>query len=126
MFFSIGKLFILIDRNNFNDLNAVFKARQIDYIFHYAAILGVQRVTEEPLLVLPDINGIQYLLDLAYKNKVRKVIFASSSVAYGFSTQMPLREDDQLEIKANQSNYVHLYALVKLIGEKIMEALLFH
>ncbi len=108
------------DANKYEDLANVFKKHKIDYIFHYAAVLGVQRVTENPLLVLPDIDGIQHILKLAREHKVKKTVFASSSEAYGFSTQMPLREDDDI-LAANQSDNVHLYALVKLMGEKIMK-----
>ena len=109
------------DANKYADLEKVFQEEKIDYIFHYAAVLGVKRVSANPLLVLPDINGIEYILKLAKENNVKKVVFASSSEAYGFSVNMPLREDDD-NFVANQSNHVHLYALVKLMGEKIMKA----
>jgi len=113
--------FILGDSNKLTDLENVFKNNKIDYIFHYAAVLGVKRVMENPLLVLPDIFGIENLLKLAKKNNVKKVVFASSSEAYGDTTELPLKEDTGREMVSNQSLYVHLYALVKLMGEKIMK-----
>lgn len=118
-----NKNFTLIkgDINKFEDIEQVFKKFNIDYIFHYAAILGVKRVIENPLLVLDDIYGIQHILRLAKEHKIKKVIFSSSSEVYGFSTNLPLKEDDGEEMANNSSDYAHLYALVKLMGEKIMK-----
>ena len=113
--------FILGDANKEEDLQKLFASEKIDYIFHYAAVLGVKRVMEEPLLVLPDIYGIENILKLAKANGVKKVVFASSSEAYGNMAELPLREDAGKELVANQGDHVHLYALVKLMGEKIMK-----
>ncbi|PIP33618.1 LPS biosynthesis protein WbpP [Candidatus Falkowbacteria bacterium CG_4_10_14_0_2_um_filter_48_10] len=109
------------DVNQPEFLEKIFDEYNIDYVFHYAAVLGVKRVTENPLLVLPDLDGIRHLLRIAQAKKVKKIVFASSSEAYGFSTALPLKEDDGQELIANQSNHAHLYALIKLIGEKIMK-----
>ena len=35
--------FIKADCNNFNDIGSVFYAYQFDYVFHYAAVVGVKR-----------------------------------------------------------------------------------
>ncbi len=112
--------FIKGDANKYDDLEKVFVDNSIDYIFHYAAVLGVQRVIEDPLLVLPDINGIENIVKLAKKNQAKKVIFASSSEAYGDTAELPLREDNNRDM-ARHSNHTHLYALVKLLGERIMK-----
>lgn len=101
------------------DLQKVFSENKIDYIFHYAAVLGVQRVTDQPLLVLPDIQGMHEICSQAKAHGVKKVIFASSSEAYGDTAELPLKEDNSKDI-ANHSHHTHLYALVKLIGERIM------
>lgn len=114
-------IFVQADANNSEDLQKLFAKEKIDYVFHYAAILGVKRVMEKPLLVLPDIYGIENLLKLSKQHGVKKVIFSSSSEAYGNSAELPLREDSGQELNSNQNQGVHLYALVKLIGEKIMK-----
>lgn len=114
-------MFIKGDANKSEDLEKIFSSTQIDYVFHYAAVLGVKRVMEDPLLVLPDIGGIEMVLKYSKENGVKKVMFASSSEAYGNSAELPLSEDNNKDINNNQSNSVHLYALVKLIGEKIMK-----
>lgn len=115
-------VFIMGDVNDYKNLREeVFQKYKIDYIFHYAAVLGVKRVTENPFLVLPDIAGIENILKLAKEFKVQKIVYASSSEAYGHTGELPLREDNARDIECNQSDNVHLYALVKLMGEKMMK-----
>lgn len=115
-------IFILGDVNNYKNLHEeAFQKYKIDYIFHYAAVLGVRRVMENPLLVLSDIIGTENILKLAKEFNVKKVIYASSSEAYGHTGELPLKEDAGQEIVNNQSDHVHLYALVKLLGEKMMK-----
>jgi len=109
------------DANSTDFLEELFKKNKIDYVFHYAAILGVKRVIEQPLLVLQDIKGIEVILKLSKEGGIKKVIFSSSSEAYGFTSELPLREDGGKEIENSQGDNIHLYALVKLMGEKIMK-----
>lgn len=114
--------FILGDANDYKNLHVeVFQKNKIDYVFHYAAVLGVKRVSEDPLLVLPDIVGIENILKLAKEFSVKKIVYASSSEAYGHSGELPLREDGNKDLECNQADNVHLYALVKLMGEKMMK-----
>jgi len=108
------------DSNNEADIKDKLGNKTIDYIFHYAAVLGVQRVEENPMCVLPDIDGFKYILELAREKKVKKVIFASSSEAYGDTAELPLQEDNGQDIAKHSSN-THLYALVKLLGERVMK-----
>ena len=112
--------YVQADANNKKELREVFENNKLDYVFHYAAILGVKRVIEQPLLVLEDLIGIEEILKLSKEFGIKKVLFSSSSEAYGFSTNLPLREDDGHEFENNQNDHVHMYALVKLMGEKIM------
>lgn len=109
--------FFKIDANSMSDMEQMFKS-EIDFVFHYAAVLGVKRVEENPLSVLKDINGIENICILSKKNGVKKLIYASSSEAYGDIAEIPLIED---KISINKhSNHSHIYALVKLIGERII------
>ena len=103
--------FIKGDVNKFADIKKPFAKFKIDYVFHYAALVGVQRTIEEPLKVLADLDGIRYILDLSHKNKVKKLAFASSSEVYGNQEQMPLHEEESyLDIRMP-------YAMVKSAGE---------
>lgn len=112
--------FIKGDANNRKDLEAVFKKHKISYVFHYAAVLGVKRVLEKPLAVIPDIIGIESICEFSKKYRVKKIIFASSSEAYGHTHELPLKEDSGNDIAHNQGEGIHMYALVKLMGEKYM------
>ena len=111
--------FIKGDANRKKDLERAFRAGsagwRIDYVFHYAARVGVIRTTERPLEVFADLEGIKNILELSRKYGVKKVMFASSSEVYGEPVELPEREDGPLNI--------HIpYATVKLAGEQMMRA----
>ena len=112
--------FVLCDVNKYPTISQAFNEFRPDYVFHYAAVLGVKRVVEEPLLVLEDIEGLQNVMRLAAEYDVKKVIFSSSSEAYGNMAELPLREDTNRELE-HQTHSTSLYALVKIIGEKVMK-----
>ena len=46
--------FIKCDANDYNDISPLFFAFRFDYVFHFAAVVGVQRTLENPLWVLND------------------------------------------------------------------------
>ncbi len=105
--------FIKGDANKKKDVARAFRIRKPDYVFHYAARVGVKRTTEKPLEVFADLEGIKNILELSRKYKVKKVMFASSSEVYGEPVELPEREDGPLNI--------HIpYATVKLAGEQMM------
>lgn len=67
--------------------------RQVDLIYHLAAVVGVKYVVEDPLsAIITNVRGTENVLEAAFKYWVRTVI-ASSSEIYGKSAQVPLRED---------------------------------
>lgn len=108
--------FVRADVNQFSELERVFAERQFDYIFHYAALVGVQHVIERPLEVFKDIDGIAFLLALAKAHRVQKVVFASSSEAYGEPTELPERESGHHNVNPDDP-----YGLTKLVGENMMK-----
>src|SRR5688572_28524863 len=55
--------FIKCDVNNYNDIAPVMTAYEFDYVFHYAAVVGVQRTLDNPVMVLKDIDGIENILN---------------------------------------------------------------
>ena len=71
--------FIHADCNNYTDISAVMMSYHFDYVFHYAAVVGVKRTLDHPKLVLDDIQGIRNILDIAKSTNVKRVFFASSS-----------------------------------------------
>jgi UDP-glucose 4-epimerase len=107
--------FIKGDANNFDDLQKVFSSNRIDYVFHYAARVGVLRTLKYPLEVLQDLDGIKNILKLSHKHKVEKAIFSSSSEVYGQPVEIPENEDGHLNPKMP-------YAVVKLTGENYFKS----
>ena len=81
--------FIKGDVNSIEDLKPLFAENRFDSVFHYAALVGVERTLKHPLAVLNDINGIQHVLRLAKDNGTKEVIYSSSSEVYGEPVEIP-------------------------------------
>jgi UDP-glucose 4-epimerase len=109
-------IFIEADANDPETMRHVFLQHPIDYVFHYAAFVGVRNVIERPLEVFRDIEGIKAILALSKEYGVKKVVFASSSEAYGEPTEMPERENGQHNVNPDDP-----YGLTKLVGENMMK-----
>jgi UDP-glucose 4-epimerase len=83
----------------------------IDYVFHQAAIPSVARSIENPQVTHEvNVTGTLKVLLAARDNRVRKVIYASSSSVYGDTPTLPKSED---MVPNPQSPY----AVTKLAGE---------
>nr|WP_294861454.1 NAD-dependent epimerase/dehydratase family protein [uncultured Fluviicola sp.] len=103
--------FIHGDVNNFDDIAPVFSLYNFDYVFHYAAVVGVKRTLENPIRVLDDIYGIRNILDLSKRTGVKRVFYASSSEVYGEPVHLPQHET------ITPLNSRLPYAVVKNVGE---------
>ena len=108
--------FIKSDVNNFNDISGVFYAYNFDYVFHYAALVGVKRTLENPVSVLKDIEGIRNILDLSKNSRVKRVFYSSSSEVYGEPVEIPQNE------KTTPLNSKLPYAIVKNVGEAYLRS----
>lgn len=94
---------------NLSLLQQVFK--DVQYVFHQAAIPSVPRSIENPQATHEvNITGTLNVLLAARDNNVRKVVYASSSSVYGDTPTLPKRED---MVPNPQSPY----AVTKLAGE---------
>ena len=71
--------FVYCDVNNYRDISELMLAYKFDYVFHYAAMVGVQRTQENPIQVLNDIEGIKNVLNLSKNTSVKRAFFSSSS-----------------------------------------------
>jgi len=82
-------------QGSITDLPLLQKVLQnIDYVFHLAAIPSVPRSIENPLASHSvNTTGTLNVLLAAKENKVKKVIYASSSSVYGDTPTLPKRED---------------------------------
>lgn len=103
--------FVKGDVNNYRAISEVMLSNNFDYVFHYAAMVGVQRTQENPVGVLRDIEGIRNVLDLCKSTGVKRVFFSSSSEVYGEPVHLP-----QHEYNTPLNSRVP-YAVVKNIGE---------
>lgn len=88
--------------------------RGVDYVLHQAAIPSVPRSVENPLESnQANVDGTVNLLIGARDAKVKRVVYAASSAAYGDTPTLPKRED-------MQPNPISPYAVAKLTGEYYM------
>jgi UDP-glucose 4-epimerase len=108
--------FIKGDVNNFDEIYSLMNKISFDFVFHYAALVGVKRTIENPLLVLKDIEGIRNILDLSVKNKVKRIFYSSSSEVYGEPVESPQREE------TTPLNARLPYAIVKNVGEAYLKS----
>jgi len=92
--------------------------RQVQLIYHLAAVVGVKHVIDNPLQgILTNVRGTEIVLELAYKHW-RKVVIASSSEVYGKSEKAPLAEEDD-SILGPTAIGRWSYALAKAIDEHL-------
>jgi UDP-glucose 4-epimerase len=89
---------------------------KFDVVFHYAAMVGVERTQLNPLGVLKDIEGIKNILNLSKETNVKRVFYASSSEVYGEAVSTY-----QHEITTPLNSRLP-YAIVKNVGESFFRS----
>lgn len=104
------------DVNDYDDVVAIFGRYNFDYVFHYAAMVGVKRTLEHPMQVLHDIEGIKNILMLSKNTGVKRVFYSSSSEVYGEPFEIPQNE------LTTPLNSRLPYAIVKNVGEAFFRA----
>lgn len=109
-------IFIKANANNYNDIVPIFGRYNFDYVFHYAAVVGVKRTLENPMMVLEDIEGIKNILSLSKNSGVKRVFYSSSSEVYGEPFEIPQNE------KTTPLNSRLPYAIVKNVGEAFFKS----
>jgi UDP-glucose 4-epimerase len=94
------------------DFAAVRRACEgIDVVFHEAALPSVARSVEDPSTTDEvNVRGTLHVLQAAREVKVRRVVYAGSSSAYGESPTLPKRED-------MTPDPISPYGVSKLAGE---------
>ncbi|HBF02721.1 MAG: NAD-dependent epimerase/dehydratase family protein [Limisphaerales bacterium] len=104
------------DANHRPTMEACMGDGGFDFVFHYAAVVGVQRTQEHPMKVLEDIDGLKNILDLSHQHRVKRVFLASSSEVYGEPVELPQHEE------TTPLNSRLPYAVVKNLGEVMLRA----
>lgn len=108
--------FIKCDANDYKDISSVFYAYTFDYVFHYAAVVGVKRTLQNPVMVLKDIEGLNNILSLSKNTGVKRVYYSSSSEVYGEPVEFPQNEE------TTPLNSRLPYAIVKNVGEAYLKS----
>ena len=108
--------FVHCDVNNYKEISELMLVNQFDFVFHYAAVVGVKRTQENPIAVLNDIDGIRNVLQLSKNSSVKRVFFSSSSEVYGEPVELPQHE------QTTPLNSRVPYAVVKNVGESFFRS----
>jgi len=90
--------------------------RGYDYAIHLAALLGVQKTDNNRLETLHiNIKGTLNVIEACVKERVKRMVFSSSSEVYGEQTKLPITEENPLNPKS-------VYAVSKIAGEQYFQA----
>lgn len=108
----------LVDRSleliegDIRDLEMCRKACDgVDYILHQAALRSVPRSIDDPCATNEvNVKGTLNILLVAKEKGVKRVVYASSSSAYGDSNHLPL-------VESQKPSPISPYAVSKLVGE---------
>lgn len=109
--------FIKCDVNNYENISSIFYSHGFDYVFHYAALVGVQRTLNNPDMVLNDITGIKNIVNLSKNTEVKRVYFSSSSEVYGEPGKDVPQDEETTPLNSQLP-----YAIVKNIGEAYLKS----
>lgn len=102
--------FYNLDICDFEKIKPLFKG--VDYVFHLAAIPKVPLSVEDPVGTSNvNILGTINVFKIAIDEKVKKIIFISSSAVYGEQKTLPLEE-------SMKPDPISPYGLQKLVGEQ--------
>lgn len=103
--------FVKCDVNDYNDISPLFFYHKFDYVFHYSAVVGVERTIKNPMMVLNDIKGVENVLKLSKNTGVKRFFYSSSSEVYGEPVEIPQYEN------TTPLNSKLPYAIVKNLAE---------
>ena len=104
-----------IDIRSEKNLFIFLKKKKIDIIIHLAAQAGVRYSLLNPTeFVQNNILGFYNVINLAKKNNIKKIFYASSSSVYGDSNNFPLKENQIINPK-------NIYSLSKKNNEEMAE-----
>ena len=110
------------DLRNQEDVNRFFRVNKPDYVFLAAAkVGGIGANSEQPADFIYDNLMIQTnIIDAAYRNGVKKLLFLGSSCIYPKFPEIPITEDQLLTSALEPSN--DAYAIAKIAGVKMCQA----
>ena len=109
-----------------NKISEFLKNYNFDYIYHFAAILGVHKVMDNPYITLKEniLSTINLINFSKKQKKLKKICFTSTSEVYAYTlrnklTKFPTPEDVDFLI-SKDFNPRSSYLLSKIVGEYLM------
>ena len=105
------------------DYKIVEESTKVDYVFHLAALISNADSIKDPSGTFKvNTEGTFNVLKASLKNKVKKVVFASSAAIYGDSLELPKKEEMPPEPKTpyafNKLNSEYLCKTFSQLGLK--------
>lgn len=118
-----GWLFYKADLKKSEQLEALFKEHNFEYVIHLGAQAGVRYSIENPgSYVDSNLVGFVNILECCRHYNIKHLVYASSSSVYGANTKVPFHEDDpvtqpiSLYAATKRSNEVLAYSYSHLYG----------
>ncbi len=91
-------IFHKVDICNLKKIDAIIKKNKVNYIIHLAAQAGVRYSIDNPKVYFKsNLEGFFNILELSKINKIKHLIFASTSSVYGDTKQFPLNENSNTD-----------------------------
>lgn len=82
-------------KKDLNSLDLTANLKNIDYVFHLAAMASVPLSVKNPISChMENVTTTVNLLNACVENNIKKIVFSSSSAVYGNNTNMPLKENE--------------------------------
>jgi UDP-glucuronate 4-epimerase len=104
--------FLQLDLTDENRLDVLFEKEKFDIVVNLAAQAGVRYSIDNPkVYVQSNIVGFINILEACRQNKIKHLIYASSSSVYGNRDKVPFSEADRVD------NPISLYAATKKSNE---------
>ena len=99
------------DIRNYKDIEPLFKG--VDFVFHLAAEARIQPAIQNPITAVEiNVVGTCNILQASRIHKVKRVIYSSTSSAYGLKNEIPLKE-------TMPKDCLNPYSVSKTAGEEL-------
>jgi len=101
------------DITDYRGINSIFKNHRFDYVFHLAAESRIQSAIDNPVRCTEvNVTGTCNVLQCSRKHNVKRVMYSSTSSAYGLTDVSPQTEN--LEVDC-----LNPYSVTKVAGESL-------
>lgn len=110
-YFNENAKYYSYDITDYNFICPLFE--NVDYVFHLAAEARIQPTLKNPILCFKtNAFGTQIVLQCARESNCKKVIYSSTSSAYGRKNKVPLNEN-------METDCLTPYSVAKVAGEQL-------